>query len=145
MVISSPQAQFALPEAQRGLYAGAGGLSRIVRTAGLQIGTELALTGRRLSAEEAKTLRLVNHVSAKPGDVLQDALQLANKVADVSPDAVVVSRHGLREAWETGSVEQASRATAELYGVKLMRGENIKRGLEAFKEKRKPEWVGSKL
>ncbi|RDW90847.1 enoyl-CoA hydratase/isomerase family protein [Aspergillus mulundensis] len=145
MVIASPSAQFALPEVQRGLYAGAGGLSRIIRTVGMQVGTELALTGRRISAAEAKALRLVNYISESPGSVLQDAIELANKVADVSPDAVIVSRHGLREAWETGSVEQGSRNTAELYGAKLLRGENIRRGLEAFKEKRRPEWVGSKL
>ncbi|KAL4792875.1 ClpP/crotonase-like domain-containing protein [Aspergillus venezuelensis] len=145
MVVASPTAQFSLPEVQRGLYAGAGGLSRIIRTVGMQVGTELALTGRRISATEARSLRLVNHVSESPEKVLSDAIELANRVADVSPDAVIVSRHGLREAWETGSVEQASRATAELYGAKLVKGENIKRGLEAFAEKRKPEWVGSKL
>ncbi|KAL4987206.1 ClpP/crotonase-like domain-containing protein [Aspergillus falconensis] len=145
MVVASPAAQFALPEVQRGLYAGAGGLTRIIRTVGMQIGTELALTGRRITAQEAKSLRLVNHISESPEKVLDDAISLANKVADVSPDAVIVSRHGLREAWESGSVEQGSRATAELYGARLMRGENLRRGLEAFKEKRKPEWVGSKL
>ncbi|KAL4903691.1 hypothetical protein BDW74DRAFT_156013 [Aspergillus multicolor] len=145
MVVASPTAQFALPEVQRGLYAGAGGLARIIRTVGMQVGTELALTGRRISAAEAKSLRLVNYISESPGKVLDDAIALANKVADVSPDAVIVSRHGLREAWETGSVEQGSRSTAELYGAKLLKGENIRRGLEAFKEKRRPEWVGSKL
>ncbi|KAL4942016.1 hypothetical protein BDV06DRAFT_193232 [Aspergillus oleicola] len=145
MVVASPTAQFALPEVQRGLYAGAGGLSRIIRTVGMQVGTELALTGRRISASEAKSLRLINHISESPEKVLSDAIELANRVADVSPDAVIVSRYGLREAWETGSVEQASRATAELYGAKLVKGENIKKGLQAFAEKRKPEWVGSKL
>ncbi|KAL4979988.1 ClpP/crotonase-like domain-containing protein [Aspergillus desertorum] len=145
MVVASPTAQFALPEVQRGLYAGAGGLTRIIRTVGMQVGTELALTGRRISAQEAKSLRLVNHISESPEKVLDDAISLANMVADVSPDAVIVSRHGLREAWESGSVEQGSRATAELFAARLLKGENLRRGLEAFKEKRKPEWVGSKL
>ncbi|KAI9372192.1 ClpP/crotonase-like domain-containing protein [Aspergillus egyptiacus] len=145
MVISSPTAQFSLPEVQRGLYAGAGGLSRIVRTVGMPVATELALTGRRITAPEAKQLRLVNHISESPEKVLSDAIALAEKIADVSPDAVIVSRYGLREAWETGSVEQASRTVAELYGSRLMKGENLRRGLEAFAEKRKPVWVDSKL
>ncbi|KAL5335035.1 ClpP/crotonase-like domain-containing protein [Aspergillus crustosus] len=145
LVVASPKAEFALPEVLRGLYAGAGGLSRIVQTVGMQIGTELALTGRRISAKEAKELRLINHIAETPAKVLGDAIELAKKIADVSPDAVIVSRHGLREAWETGSVEQASRSTAELYGPKLFKGENIKRGLQAFALKRKPEWVDSKL
>lgn len=145
MVVASPKAEFSLPEVQRGLYAGAGGLARIIRTVGMQVGTELALTGRRISAQEARSLRLFNHVSDSPEKVLGDAIDLANRIADVSPDAVIVSRYGLREAWETGSVEQASRATAELYGQKLIKGENLKRGLQAFAQKKKPEWVGSKL
>ncbi|KAL3468969.1 ClpP/crotonase-like domain-containing protein [Aspergillus californicus] len=145
MVITSPTAQFSLPEVQRGLYAGAGGLARIARTAGMQIASELALTGRRISASEAKELRLVNHISASAGDVLADAIEFAQRIVDVSPDAVIVSRYGLREAWETGSVEQASRGTADLYGSRLVTGENLRRGLEAFKGKRAPEWVDSKL
>ncbi|KAL3466298.1 ClpP/crotonase-like domain-containing protein [Aspergillus heterothallicus] len=145
MVVSSPTAQFSLPEAQRGLYAGAGGLSRIVRTVGMPIATELALTGRRISAQEAKSLHLINHISESPEKVLSDAIELAQRVADVSPDAVIVSRYGLRESWETGNVEAASRSVAELYGRKLISGENIKRGLEAFANKEKPVWVDSKL
>ncbi|KAL2811211.1 ClpP/crotonase-like domain-containing protein [Aspergillus granulosus] len=145
MVVSSPAAQFSLPEVQRGLYAGAGGLSRIVRTVGMPIATELALTGRRISAQEAKSLRLINHISESPEKVLSDAIELAQRVADVSPDAVIVSRYGLRESWETGNVEAASRSAAELYGKKLISGENLKRGLEAFARKEKPVWVDSKL
>ncbi|KAL2872287.1 ClpP/crotonase-like domain-containing protein [Aspergillus lucknowensis] len=145
MVVSSPTAEFALPEVQRGLYAGAGGLARIIRTVGMQVGTELALTGRRISAAEAKALRLVNYISETPGAVLSDAIALARKIEDVSPDAVIVSRYGVREAWETGNVEAAGRATAELYGRRLVGGENLTRGLRAFAEKRRPEWVDSKL
>ncbi|KAL4870012.1 hypothetical protein BDV12DRAFT_166881 [Aspergillus spectabilis] len=145
LVVASPKAEFSLPEVQRGLYAGAGGLARIVKTVGMQVGTEIALTGRRISAQEAKDLRLINHISTSPEKVLGDAIELAKKIADVSPDAVIVSRYGLREAWETGSVEQASRTTAELYARKLITGENLKRGLEAFALKKKPEWVDSKL
>ncbi|KAL2857451.1 ClpP/crotonase-like domain-containing protein [Aspergillus pseudodeflectus] len=145
MIVSSPTAQFALPEALRGLYAGAGGLSRIVRTVGMPIASELALTGRRITAQEAKSLRLINHISESPEKVLSDAIELAQRVADVSPDAVIVSRYGLRESWETGNVEAASRRVAELYGMKLISGENLKRGLEAFAMKQKPVWVDSKL
>ncbi|KAL2834496.1 ClpP/crotonase-like domain-containing protein [Aspergillus cavernicola] len=145
IVITSPTSQFSLPEVQRGLYAGAGGLSRLIHTVGMQIGTELALTGRRISAQEAKSLRLVNVISETPEKVLDDAIKMAQKIEDVSPDAVIVSRFGLREAWETGSVEQASRVTGELYGRRLVGGENLRKGLEAFKRKEKPVWVDSKL
>jgi len=48
IVVASPTAAFGLPEATVGLYAAAGGLPRIVRNAGLQIASEVAMTGRRL-------------------------------------------------------------------------------------------------
>lgn len=145
MVVASPTATFALPEASRGLYAAAGGLSRIVRIAGLQIGSEVALGGRRLSAQEALQFQLINCVSASRQSVVQEAVEMASRVAALSPDAIVVTRHGLRQAWEVGSVERAAQNTENRYGVALRTGENIAIGLAAFAGKRTPEWVPSKL
>lgn len=145
MIIASPKATFSLPEASRGIYAAAGGLARIVRICGLQIGSEIAMTGRVLSAAEAARYNVVNRVAASPETLIPEALEMASKVTALSPDAIIVTRAGLREAWETGSVERAAQKTEEKYGRALKDGENALRGLAAFKEKRKPEWVGSKL
>lgn len=145
MVVASPRASFSLPEASRGIYAAAGGLARIVRICGLQIGSEVAMTGRVLSAAEAAAYNLVNRVAASHESTVAEAVEMAGRVAALSPDAIIVTRAGLREAWETGSVERAAQKTEERYGRALREGENVQRGLLAFKEKRKPEWVGSKL
>ncbi|KAL6229052.1 hypothetical protein BDW75DRAFT_246086 [Aspergillus navahoensis] len=145
MVVASPKAMFALPEVLRGLYAGAGGLARLVRNCGMQIGTELALTGRRITAQEAQRLNLINRISDTHESVLNEALNLAQQISNNSPDAIIVSREGVREAWESGSVEQASRLTAERFSRPLMRSENIRIGLEAFAAKKQPQWVDSKL
>lgn len=56
MVVASPKASFGLPEATVGLYAAAGGLPRIVHTAGLQIASEIAMTGRRLTPQEVGSI-----------------------------------------------------------------------------------------
>lgn len=53
MIVASPRATFGLPEALRGLYAGAGGLSLLVRISGQIIAGEIAMAGRRLSVLEA--------------------------------------------------------------------------------------------
>ncbi|KAG2413362.1 hypothetical protein HFD88_002551 [Aspergillus terreus] len=145
MIVASPTASFALPEVERGLYAAAGGLARIVREVGMHVGSELALTGRRLSAQEAFDLRLVNVVARSPDTLLDEAMRMAKKVASLSPDAVIVTRDGLREAWESGSVEQASRVTDGRYLRALMQSENLKIGLAAFAMKKEPKWVDSKL
>lgn len=145
MIVASPTATFGLPEALRGLYAGAGGLPRVVRNLSMQMATEIALTGRTLNANEAKSLQLVNVIAPAQAEVVAEAIKLAGKVASLSPDAVIVSRAGLRETWETGSVERAFQLVDERFGRKMREGENIKRGLEAFANKKTPVWVPSKL
>lgn len=59
-MIASPKASFGLPEVTVGLYAAAGGLPRIIRNVGLQIASELAMTGRRLSAKEVRLRRQIS-------------------------------------------------------------------------------------
>ncbi len=145
MVVASPRATFALPEASRGLYAGAGGLSRIVKICGMQLASEVAMAGRQLSAPEALSHHLINRISKTHESVVEEAVEMAKKIAALSPDAIVVTRHGLRESWETGNAEQASQNTEARYGKGLREGENIRIGLKAFKEKKSPQWVPSKL
>lgn len=145
MVYASPRAKFGLPEASRGLYAGAGGLSRLVRTTGMMLASEIAMAGRQLTAEEAQRYLVVNRVSKTHESLIDEAVEAATRIAALSPDAVIVTRHGLRQAWETGSVERASQLTNDAYGAKLAKAENTLIGLEAFRQKKQPEWVPSKL
>jgi enoyl-CoA hydratase/carnithine racemase len=56
LIVASPTASFGLPEATVGLYAAAGGLPRLVHNTSLQIASEIAMTGRRLTAQEALDL-----------------------------------------------------------------------------------------
>jgi enoyl-CoA hydratase/carnithine racemase len=134
-----------LPEATVGLYAAAGGLPRIVRNVGLQIGSEIAMTGRRLSAKEALDYQLINKIAKSPESVVEEAIELAKKVSGLSPDAIIVTRAGLREAWETGSVERATQRVSDRYDMQLFGGPNMKIGLDAFAAKKKPQWVPSKI
>lgn len=77
--------------------------------------------------------------------MVDEALKLANEIAAISPDAAIVTRAALREAWETASVERATQITDERYSAALSGGENAAEGLKAFAEKRKPNWKPSKL
>ncbi|KAL1961837.1 hypothetical protein VTN77DRAFT_1006 [Rasamsonia byssochlamydoides] len=145
LVVASPTAQFGLPEAQVGLYAAAGGLPRIIRNCGLQVASEIALTCRRLSAQEALGYHLINKISQTLESVVDETVALAVRIASLSPDAIIITRHGLREAWETASVEGATARTAEEYMEKLFAGENFRIGVNAFAKKTQPKWVPSKL
>lgn len=145
MTVASPTATFGLPEALRGIYAGAGGLPRLVRNVGIPLASEISMTGRTLSAREALQYNLINKVSSSPATLLEEAVALASKVANISPDAIIVTRAALRETWETASVERGYVLVDERFKRGLMEGENSKEGLAAFREKRQPVWKASKL
>ena len=103
------------------------------------------MTGRTLSAAEALQYNLINKISKSQDTVVQEAVALATKVANISPDAIIVTRAALRETWETASVERGYILVDERFKRALMSGENTKEGLAAFREKRKPVWKPSKL
>lgn len=145
MVVAAPEATFGLPEALRGIYAAAGGLPRLVRNVGMPIASEIAMTGRTLTAQEALQYQLINKVSKSRSSVVDEAIELAKKISNLSPDAVIVTRLALREAWENSSVERAFQLTDERLKEKLHSGENAREGLAAFAQKRKPNWTPSKL
>jgi enoyl-CoA hydratase/carnithine racemase len=145
MVVASPEAQFGLPEVAVGLYAAAGGLPRLMRIVGLQLASEIAMTGRRLSAREALEYRFINRIAKSTGSVVDECLELAGRISSFSPDGIIVTRQGLREAWENPSVEQATSRTRQEYMNKLVAGDNFKIGVEAFARKMRPKWVPSRL
>lgn len=103
------------------------------------------MTARRLSAEEALKYNLINKISKTPQSVVEEAVALAAQIGSFSPDAIIVTRQGLREAWESPSVEQATSKVREEYIHRLREGENFKIGVGAFATKTKPKWVPSRL
>ncbi|KAH7067084.1 ClpP/crotonase-like domain-containing protein [Paraphoma chrysanthemicola] len=145
LVVAAPGATFGLPEALRGIFAGAGGPPRLVRIVGLPVASEIALTGKPITAQRAKELNLVNRISPSQDTVVAEALKLANEIAQISPDAAIVTRAALKEGLETASVERATQLTLERYNDALQFGENALEGLSAFAQKRKPNWKPSKL
>ncbi|CAG7953047.1 unnamed protein product [Penicillium salamii] len=153
LVVAARGAKFALPEAKRGVVAMAGSLPRLARTIGRPRATELALTGKSITADEAREWGLINAVTDDAvGDVevlerpvVKAALELAASIVDNSPDSVIISRAGIVAGYEDGSSENASRLLSENWGSALDDGENLHEGVLAFAEKRSPRWVDSKL
>lgn len=74
---------------------------------------------------------------------MEAAVEMAQKVAGMSPDSVIVTREGLRSGW--GRIEEAVERVWGGVGRGLLRGVNVKEGLGAFVERRGPVWVDSKL
>lgn len=144
IVIASEDAVFGLPEVTIGVVALAGALTRVVRTVGKQRAMEMALTGRKVPAKEAMEWGLVNKIVAK-GDVLRESIKMAESICANSPDAVVVSREGVKLGWEgVGAEDGTVRLLEDWYG-RIEGGENMVEGVKSFVEKRKPKWIDSKL
>lgn len=157
IVVASSRAMFALPEVKRGVVALAGALPRLVRTVGKQRAMEMVLTGRMVGAAEAERWGLVNCLvevgdgKGRDGEeaveraVVLKALAVAGEIAGNSPDAVLVSREGVKLGWEGIGADEATAMLSDTWVKRLYEGENIKEGLTAFVEKRKPVWADSKL
>ena len=94
LVVAADHATFGIPEAKRGLIAGAGGLIRMPKRLPMAVALELAMTGDPIDAERAYALGLVNKVV--PADALLDeALALAERIAANAPAgrALLQERH----------------------------------------------------
>lgn len=111
---------------------------------GMHLGSELALTGRTLTAEQLKHHGFCR-VSTSQDSLIDEALKTAEEIAAQSPDAVIVTRAALRDAWEHGSVERSSQLIEQRYRSALLQGENLQIGLEAFAGKKQPKWIPSHL
>ncbi|WP_333605679.1 crotonase/enoyl-CoA hydratase family protein [Novosphingobium sp.] len=79
--VADDTAFFALPEGQRGIYIGGGGSVRIARLLGVARMSDLMLTGRVLSPEEAERYNVVQYLMPK-GEHVARALSLANRIAE---------------------------------------------------------------
>lgn len=146
LVLASSRAVFALPEAKVGVVAMAGALPRLTRIVGRQKAMEMALTGRNVSADEARQWGLVNAVTGEGwGQVVKKAVELATIIAGNSPDSVIVSKAGIEEGWKDGGVEEGTERLVRGIYQDMEAGENMKEGINAFVEKRRPKWVDSKL
>jgi enoyl-CoA hydratase/carnithine racemase len=137
LVVAAETARFGLPEVQRGLIAGGGGLLVSARIP-LAVALELTLTGDPIDAPRALALGLVNAVV--PADqVLDAALALAERIAANGPLAVRATKEVVRLAAE--DVARARRRQAELLPT-VFGSEDAKEGASAFVEKRPPSWQG---
>ena len=137
LVVASNRSSFGLAEVKRNLIAGAGGLFRLPRAIGRSAALEIILTGEPLAAQRAYELGLVNHVVA-PDQVMPKALEIAERICAAAPLAVWASRKVvLASAYEDD--ETLINMTNAEFGA-IWASEDTKEGLNAFIEKRLPNW-----
>ncbi|HWD95853.1 MAG TPA: crotonase/enoyl-CoA hydratase family protein [Acidimicrobiales bacterium] len=139
MVVAADHAKFGLPEASRGLIAGAGGLIRLPKRIPIAVAYEMALTSDPIDAARAYELGIVNRVV--PGDqVLETAVALAERIAKNAPLAVRTSKDIMRRATEL-TEDDAWVVNDEAFAM-IGQSADAMEGAIAFAEKREPNWQG---
>ena len=132
-------AEFGCPEVTRGIIPAAGGTQRLSRLLGSSRAMALILTGRRISAEEAYRIGLVDAV-VSPDDLLGAAGETARAIAANAPLAVRAAkraiRYGLHQTYE-GGLELEGQLQRMLYATA-----DCQEGIVAFRERRPPRWTG---
>ncbi|KAH9920220.1 enoyl-CoA hydratase/carnithine racemase [Epithele typhae] len=140
IVIASADAKLALPEVKRGVVAVQGGMPRLARIAGHQLASEMLLTGKAITAQDAATrFGFVNQVVPKE-KVISTALAWAAEINSNSPDSVQSTKRALLLAGRLGVEETVIAHINSAESKRQFRSENIQEGLRAFTEKRQPVW-----
>jgi enoyl-CoA hydratase/carnithine racemase len=139
LIVASETAVFSQAEISVGIIPGGGGTQRLARTIGKHRAMELILTGRRVSAEEARELGFVNRVVAADR-WREEAISLAEEIASKPPLATMFAKRAVLAA-EESSLTGAMSLERRLYELAMATEDRVE-GMTAFIERRQPEWRG---
>jgi enoyl-CoA hydratase len=139
LIIASETARFGQPETSLGIIPGAGGTQRLTRAVGKAVAMDVILSGRLLSAEEARAAGLVARVVVREA-WLEEAKRVARDIASKGPVATRLAKEAVDRAHE-GSLTFGLEHERRLLYLAFA-SEDAKEGLKAFTEKRPPEFRG---
>ena len=136
LAVASAAAKFATPGVNIGLFCSTP-MVALARNVARKHAMEMLLTGDMISAEDALRIGLVNRVVA-PGAEREGALTLGRKIAAKSAHVVKIGKEAFYRQVELG-LKDAYRYAAEVM-VENMLARDAEEGIDAFIEKREPQW-----
>jgi methylglutaconyl-CoA hydratase len=128
-----------LPETTLAIIPGAGGTQRLPRLVGRSRAKDLIFTGRRIGAAEAHAMNLVDRVAAR-GEALQVALDLARQIVPNGPIALRAAKAAIDGGMDLG--RDPGMVLEEACYARVLPTLDRLEGLQAFREKRKPVYLG---
>jgi len=139
LVYATPDAAFSQGEVNVGIIPGGGGTQMLPRLIGEKRAKELIFTGKRITAEEAKRLGIVNDVFE--GDRAEDELlKVISELRAKSPYTLALAKKAINNVLETPL--SIGLAIERQLLVNALMSEDGREGVRAFIEKRKPVWRG---
>jgi enoyl-CoA hydratase/carnithine racemase len=137
--VASDTATMGQTETRLAIIPGAGGTQRLPRLVGKGMAKELIFTGRRVGAEEALRIGLVNRVVA-PDRLMEEAKQMAAMICEAGPVALEQAKYAINYGMET-DLHTGLAIESNAYWVCIPTEDRLE-GLAAFREKRKPVYKG---
>jgi enoyl-CoA hydratase len=137
IIIASENAKFGQPEINIGAIPGAGGTQRLTRSIGKSKAMLAILTGDMISANDAENCGLVAKVF-KDNEYEIALKEIAIKIASQSKPLAKLAKQAVNVAYET-TLEEGVRSERSLFYSTFALEDHVE-GMEAFSEKRKPNW-----
>ncbi len=137
LVYTTEAAQWGLPEIKLGCYPPVA-VTALAALVGQKHAADLILTGRTISGSEAASIGLANRAVPKDQleDVVEDALEHLSKL---SPAALAITKKAIY-AWDSIHFDKGLARAEKIYLDELMTTEDAREGINAFLEKREPQW-----
>jgi enoyl-CoA hydratase/carnithine racemase len=139
--ICASGAQLGMPPAKLGLIYGHTGLRKFLDTIGLARTKELFLTGRNLEAERAERIGLVNQV-VDDERLGHESVQLAAEIAANAPLSMRGNKHAIDLLNACPVLSEQQEAGLIALRESCFSSEDLREGIRAFGEKRRPKWTG---
>ncbi len=138
ITICDSSAKFGQPEVKIGTMPGIGGTQRLTRAVGKSKAMLMCLTGDLIDAKEALAYGLVSKVSIE-GEVVNDALEIALKIASMSQPVVRLIKESVNNVYETSLQVGLENERKSFYSTFSLSDKN--EGMNAFLEKRKANFT----
>lgn len=139
IIYASENAVFGLPEVSLGIFPGFGGTQRLPRLIGKARAKELIFTGKRITAQEAYGMGIVNRVFPQ-ASLMEETKKVAGQIAANGPVGLRLAKMAIDGGFDMG-LSEACSVEAYAFGLTFSTADQ-KEGMKAFLEKRKPAYQG---
>ena len=139
LVYTSRDATWGFPEIKLGCFPPVAAVA-LPALVGQKRASELILTGRQISGDEAVAIGLANR-SVRPEELRPLVHEIVDKLRQLSPAALALAKKA-SYAWDSIHLDKGLARAEKIYLEELISTADAREGIMAFLEKRSPEWTG---